>query len=482
MADGKSNNSDDAIWIIMVLIILMVVLMFLINKYYWIFNAIYGSIAWIHVYPVAMLGKLLPFLENIPLIGPYLITPCIQANDFLSSGNFSQMTFEGQDSARKYVMNAAGRVAFIIYTPFLVRAMLYETDVHVDQKYKKRHSLESMLFEQAKSFPTIRMFKHMDPIEHKDLLPSDFADAVSRQISASKGGAGDLISGVKVMLKPSGFTRAINPEEWLVSNGLVMDMAKYKKIKAGMFEADERDFYFEDQWDNLSIASISEILEDQLITPWAGPQNLPPHLKALFAVMTLFFGYDLKGGNKLLDDLGFLAEKSVMTGTRMRTLIEEDKDLMGRVDEIISSKQGKQMNYIASKHAWVESALPTLLRAARFERGVLASASFIWLKREDRTSWYILNSTGNDVVNIEAAGAMAHNRAELDFGFPLMVPHMFQAARSILHDYLDRHPDRAEIKKKRRESRRSLNEQIRLMSIDANIMEKRIESGGMPDE
>lgn len=464
---GAPNKSDDLIWIALGVIVFIIVIMFLMSKYYWAFNAVYGSIAWAHVYPVAMLGKFFPFLSNVPLLGTYLINPCIAANDFLSGGGFSEMTFTGPDSTRGYVMSAAGRVAFILYAPFLIKAMMTETDVHVDQKYKRRHTLETMLFEQAKSFPTIRFLKHVDPIASKDLMPRDFAEAAMRQIKASQGGVGDLISGVRIMIRPSGFTRSINPEEWLVSNGLVLDVAELKKLTSGLFPADDRDFYFSEQWQNLTIASISEVLENQLVHAWKGPDHLPNHLKALFAVMTLYYGYERNKANKLLDDLGKLSERSVLEKKSMSSLIGEDGDMMALIKQTIESKSGRQMSEIAKGHAWVESALPTLLRASRFERGVFASATFLWLKNEDRAAWYILNATGNEAVNIEAAGAMAHNRAELDFKSPLYIPHVYQAARSILHDYLDCHPDRIAAKTKRKEASRTLDQQVRLMAMDA---------------
>lgn len=464
---GGVNKSDDPIWIFLIIMVVIVGIFFLMNKYYWLFNAIYGSIAWAHIYPVAMLGEFVPILQRVPLLGSLLIQPAVESNAFLSGGGFSEMTYSGMGNARNYVMTAAGRIAFFIYAPFLIKAIFTETQVHVDQKYKRKHSLESMLFEQAKSFPTIRMFKHLDPIASRDLMPRDFTEGAVRQIKASKGPIGELISGTRVMIRPSGFTRSINPEEWLVSNGLVMNDKQFSKLTSGLFPADDREFYFESEWGKLTIPSLCEVLENQLVTKWTSPEDLPHHLRALFAVMVMFYGYDLKGGNAFLDDLGVLSEKSVMTKTKMKDLIKNDPAIMKKIDAAINSTPGKQMAQIAKGHAWVETALPTLLRKARFERGVLASASFIWLKREDRVAWYILNATGNETVNVEAAGAMAHNRAELDFKSPLQVPHVYQAARSILHDYLDCRPDRLAAKKLRQEDARTLDEQVRLMALDA---------------
>lgn len=183
--------------------------------------------------------------------------------------------------------------------------------------------------------------------------------------------------------------------------------------------------------------------------------------------MVNFYAYKREDGNAMLDKLALLADKAIMTKKPIPDVLEEDKDLIQKIEAAIDSKAGKQMEFLASQHAWVESALPTILHLARFERGVLASASFIWLKSVDRAAWYILNATGNNAVNVEAAGAMAHNRAELDFKSPLIVPHVYQAARSILHDYLDCKPERVEMRRRLREERRGMDEQVHLMSAEA---------------
>lgn len=244
MSEKQGSSSSDTMIVLIFVLALLIGAMLLVEKFYWIFNAFYGAIAWVYVFPVAKLVQLIPVLNDIPILGPLFFRPCYEANNFLASGNFSEMTFKGGDSARKYVMSAAGRVAFLIYGPFLLRAAFAETQVHVDQFYRKRHTLESMIREQAKSFPTIRMFSNNNPIESRDLMPKDFAAAALKQINSGGGPVGNLISGNKVMIRASGFTRSINPEEWLVSNGLVFDQKAYEDLTSGLFPADDRQFYF----------------------------------------------------------------------------------------------------------------------------------------------------------------------------------------------------------------------------------------------
>ena len=68
---------------------------------------------------------------------------------------------------------------------------------------------------------------------------------------------------------------------------------------------------------------------------------------------------------------------------------------------------------------------------------MISTASFIWLKREDRCLWHALNAAGNAVAVAEAAAVCAHFRAERQAGLPLRRPSAFQASRSLVQDYLD---------------------------------------------
>ena len=58
----------------------------------------------------------------------------------------------------------------------------------------------------------------------------------------------------------------------------------------------------------------------------------------------------------------------------------------------------------ANRHAWQETAFPSMLSLARKDRGALPSAAFLWLKAEDRPLWYILNNVGSEAAMVEAAG------------------------------------------------------------------------------
>lgn len=470
MADGKPDNSDGILYVMILGVIVFMIGAFFLNKIYWLVNAVVGSIAWLHVTPFAILGEFLPFLVQIPLIGTHLIGPSMAISAFLAEGNFQAMS-TGPDGSREIVMSVTGRIAVLIYGPFLLKSAFTETKVHVDGFYKKIYDLETMMREQARTWKVGRMFMKLDPLKSSEVKPSEIARTAVNQLKKSrKSAVGMLISGYRVMSAPSGYKRSMTPEEWLVANGVTVSEKQFDKLNSGKMPATERDYTFPEQWEYIDIASITEVMRAQLRRPWKGVDHLTPPQKALFAIMTLFYGSKSEKANGMLGRLGELANTLPPGQTGMDKLIQGDKALWGEINAACHSKHGKMMAHVVDNgHAWVESAFPTLLRLARFERGVFASASFIWLKQEDRTLWYILNSTGNDTAFVEAAGALAHNKAEIQLGGPLRTPRMFQAARALLHDYLNCSKEAVEKRNLAKDSKRKLSTQMSLMAQEAEM-------------
>ncbi|WP_375263724.1 hypothetical protein, partial [Palleronia sp.] len=66
----------------------------------------------------------------------------------------------------------------------------------------------------------------------------------------------------------------------------------------------------------------------------------------------------------------------------------------------------------------------------------------------------------------EAAGALAHNRAEAQIGRPIARPAVYQAARALLEDYLDITPERVQARRMKEERSRDPAKQLELMRAE----------------
>ena len=190
--------------------------------------------------------------------------------------------------------------------------------------------------------------------------------------------------------------------------------------------------------------------------------------------MASFYGFDLKTGNALLNELGAVHDAIGAKPGAMDAAILSEEGLMPRIRKILDGKAGLSLAEVAGRHAWVESAFPAMLQVARKDRGVLPAAAFLWLKGEDRLLWYILDNVGSDAVMIESAGAMAHFKAEVQIGLPIRRPAVFQAARSLREDYLDVTEARIRMRAIKRELAMTPEERIRALLAKDGV------KGGQP--
>jgi len=93
---------------------------------------------------------------------------------------------------------------------------------------------------------------------------------------------------------------------------------------------------------------------------------------------------------------------------------------------------------LPKRHAFLETAMISLLVWCRQEGGVLASADFLWLKPVNRTLWYALNNAGRggNAYHIEAAGLMSHWHMECSRGKAIYVPAVEPAVTAIVERYM----------------------------------------------
>jgi hypothetical protein len=434
------------------------------------FNAAVGAITWVHILPFAYAQKVFPFLGEIPYLGAWLFKQCNEVEIFLSKGGYALMgpkeTANGIINTRNVVLAAGGRACLFIYGPGLIWIALRGRIFRVDVTYRTFHTLESMIFAQSEIWTTSRLARHINPLKQKEISPVTIAQNVRKQLKAGRL-PGRLLPRAVVHVEPAGWGRSLRPEEFMMSRGLGFDVERYDIMTSGDLPLTSASYEFKSTWEKLDIDGLSDILGEQLRSPWKGADALRPIHRALLSVMAMFYGYDIDGGNKMLNDLGLIADSLKGKAGKMDDAILAEPDVQARIAKALSSDGGRTLLSMAEGHAYVESAFPTFLAMSRKDRGVLPAPAFNWLKAEDRTMWYILNNIGNEAIMAEAAGAIAHNRAELQIGRPIWRPAVYQAARAFLEDYLDMTEARIASRHKKEEHRKITGDYLNTLRAKA---------------
>lgn len=398
-------------------------------------NVISGTIAWVHIYPYAIAARTFPSLEAIPFLGPHLFRYAHDGLIFLEYGGYAGMTPE----QRATLLTIAGRCGLPIYLPVLLIAGTLGRSFRPDIVYRTGYTLESMIRAQSEHWLTSRVSRHVNPLKTSEVSAASLSRGVLAQRRKAKEhkGVGALISLEAPPEKQGSWQRALRPEEWLLKMGMCFSNDHALAAEKRDWDYPNKLLEARETWPETDIESLSELLSSQLRSPWTGFQALRPSHQAICAVMASFYAFDITGGNALLNDLGAIHDAIGAKPGAMDAAILEEEGLMPRIRKILEGKPGKSLAEIADRHAWVESAFPAMLSVARKDRGVLPAAAFLWLKAEDRLLWYVLDSVGSDAIMIEAAGAMAHFKAETQIGLPIRRPAVFQAARALREDYLD---------------------------------------------
>ena len=433
MASQPSSGDEQTLAFVVGAVVLAVAF-FVITRMQEETNAISGAISWFLLWPHAAAVRQFPVLETLPMLGSFF-RDAGAASAFLEAGNFAYMSAE----QRSALLSLAGRAAWPVLIPFMVWAAFAGRAIRVDQAHKKAYTLDTMIHTQSEHWTTSRAVRHVNPLEQPEVSAGALAKA------ATEGGCrepvGQLIVDPGRNVAAQAWQRAMRPEEWLVATGLTLDPKVIESAEQADWRLPDREMEARHRWRELDLHSLMEVLSGQLGRPWSGYGGLRPCLKALSAAMAAFHDYDLETGRELLDDLGRLVD-SIQARPGLDAAIMAEDGFIDRVERILETRPGQGLLEVANRHAWLESAFPSMLAAARFKRGVLPPATFLWLKAEDRPLWYVLDSVGSEAIMVEAAGAMAHYRAEVQIGAPVRRPAVYQAARALLEDYLDITPER----------------------------------------
>ncbi len=144
---------------------------------------------------------------------------------------------------------------------------------------------------------------------------------------------------------------------------------------------------------------LGQVGSDELIDSQA--------LYILYAGLIAFVAHDRKLGRRILQcATQWYMSSSWLDKYRCK------KRLSNAVESSIRRYEHvEKVRSIAAKHHYNSTLLCELLEHAR-KGGIVPNASFLWLKKEDRTLWYALNNVGREAVFVEAAAITAHWQAE----------------------------------------------------------------------
>lgn len=246
---------------------------------------------------------------------------------------------------------------------------------------RRKMTLDSLIAHQAKAFPVISPFVKFNPSKQTPRPP-----------------------GSPVPAELPAFAEALGPEEWLAYHSIPIPDGKIDRQAAYM------------------------ALARQLGPRWQGWEKLPPYKQVLLACFCLKASRKRKESD---DMIGRLAGSwTFEKGMKLDPKLLRDARAVLRNKDLAGPTLRK-----ANQHAFQTTAMMRALATAREEGGVMAPATFVWLRAYDRTLWYPLNNLGRQAFHMEAFGAMAHYKAEKMTQRPIPRPKV-ETAIDTLNEYM----------------------------------------------
>jgi len=182
---------------------------------------------------------------------------------------------------------------------------------------------------------------------------------------------------------------ALSPMEFAKKHQLLRE--ERNAPEQGVVRAQQRDVTV-----TLLEDKANQVFATQMGGLWQGPEELPLHIQALFAIFASKGMQQRKTATDLLHQIA----RSAAKGTTQLNL--------AGVKEVLAKYKGNPtIDLVTSRHAYVLTVMASMLLYARSD-GVLATADFLWLKPLDRPLWYMLCSIGRQTPFSEVAGPFAH--------------------------------------------------------------------------
>ncbi len=422
MTDQPKQSFQDPLHGVLILALIVSVALSIVGTFGDEFRSVTGAASLILLKPLVRLTEAFEVLLDVPVLGPMFFHPslhCCQSYTLLPLPSF-----HWQDWLELQWL--AGRTALLFFSvPMLTAAYLLRWRRRPDLKFRMTHSFDSLIQRQGQSWPMSRLIRMFAPLDQR-IPPAEAIVAMRDEIDISL--KSQLLRAAKPAILPPSMEIALRPETWLLSEGLGHWPQRGQEMASPGYPC-------------VSMGAVCEAMEEQMGTLWSGTYiDLRPSLRALAAAFALGMAAHEKDCEKLLTNLSGLAELSLPKESLDQVLLADGKRLK-QIDAILRGTLGLRLLRQASHHAWQRTALASMLECARAGMGVLPSAWFVWLKHQDRALWYLLNALGNDVAAAEAAGLLAHFRAEQQAQQPLWVPMVGLGAMTLVNDYLGLDPE-----------------------------------------
>jgi intracellular multiplication protein IcmP len=204
---------------------------------------------------------------------------------------------------------------------------------------------------------------------------------------------------VPTVLPP--FAEALSPEEWVAFHNIPV-----------VNKVPDRD-------------AMRRAFQLQLGPQFTGFAGLTTAQRCLIAAFALKGAQRRKEGDALLGRIAMYWNQ--------KTNFTPPSELLAEVQKILDDeKLGGPALRVAQRHAYRATAMLGVLKWARERGGVLAPASFLWMRGHERGMWYPLNNLGRRAYHTEGAGAIAHYMAEKTAGKALPVPRLETAVLTMI--------------------------------------------------
>lgn len=211
---------------------------------------------------------------------------------------------------------------------------------------------------------------------------------------------------VKMDIDKGPWAMAMTPMQFCKRNRLLVEN---RKVAEGLRDRNKIEV-------TLKRGEANKLFAIQLGALWPGINNVPPHVKALFAAFAARINGDGKGAADLFRNINLSSAKKL--------------DFTG-ADELCKKHEGTaEVQRIVQNHAYLLTLMASMLQGARRD-GVQGSADFLWLKPVDRKLWYMLNTVGRQTPFVEVAGPFSHWMAEREIARKLVVPMVEEATNAL---------------------------------------------------